>query len=98
MRVRIPGFALLFVVSAKVLSSSQSTISSSNSSVADVVATRTARDQIAALSGVDREAAFDRLDALRIDPRDEGYPLRGRLRGTWSVRVRSGRHRRDVYR
>jgi mRNA-degrading endonuclease RelE of RelBE toxin-antitoxin system len=53
----------------------------------ELVLTRRAREDLAALPRPIQEAVVETLTLLQADPRELGKELRGRLRGLWSCRV-----------
>jgi mRNA interferase RelE/StbE len=52
-----------------------------------LVVKRQARDQLADLPIPLQRAVENAIDQLRLDPESIGYPLMGRLRGLWSLKV-----------
>jgi mRNA interferase RelE/StbE len=53
--------------------------------------TKRAREQLNELPEDLQRAVVATMDRLLLDPRENGKPLRGRLRGTWVARVGSYR-------
>jgi mRNA interferase RelE/StbE len=49
--------------------------------------TRRARDDLEAIPIAIREAVFETLIAIGLEPEKAGKPLVGRLRGLWSARI-----------
>jgi len=57
----------------------------------ELIGTREARENLAALPQALRKGVAETIDAIGIDPQAAGKPLLGRLRGRWSARVGSYR-------